>query len=84
MEVANKAKQSKKQNTTTKKERECIDIKLVILLPLLWCWEVQKDHSSIAALLIQPIYYSFSILLSHFNNHSYLINKNPLSFQYTY
>lgn len=74
MEVANKAKQSKKQNTTTKKERECIDIKLVILLPLptLWCWEVQKDHSSKAALLIQPIYYSFSILLSHFNNHSYL------------
>lgn len=51
-----------------------MDIQLVTLLslPTLWCWEVQKDHSSKAAQLIQPIYYSFSILLSYFNNHSYL------------
>lgn len=51
-----------------------MDIQLVTLLslPTLWCWEVQKDHSSKAALLIQPVYFSFSLLLSHFNNHSYL------------
>lgn len=51
-----------------------MDIQLVTLLslPTLWCWEVQKDHSSKAALLIQPVYFSFSILSSHFNNHSYL------------
>lgn len=67
-----KAKQKAKHHNKT--EKECMDIQLVTLLslPTLWCWEVQKDHSSKAALLIQPVYFSFSILLSHFNNHSYL------------
>lgn len=60
-----KAKQSKKQNTKTKQRRNAWTYNL-------WCWEVQKDHSSKAALLIQPVYFSFSILLSHLNNHSYL------------
>lgn len=72
VEIANKAKQKAKHHNKT--EKECMDIQLVTLLslPTLWCWEVQKDHSSKAAQLIQPVYFSFSILLSHFNNHSYL------------
>lgn len=53
-------KQSKAKSKTPQQNREGMqDIQLVTLLslPTLWCWEVQKDHSSKAAQLIQPVYF---------------------------
>lgn len=68
-------KQSKAKSKTPQQNREGMHghtISYITLTSNSLLLGVQKDHSSKAAQIIQPVYFSFSILLSHFNNHSYL------------